>query len=164
MSEPRYTTQFGTLNAYRKGTIEVISGQPEEYCFSNVFEVASRSKPYEKVVVGKNLEYVIETLRAEGESPWYVNSHDEFAIVADGEVRIDFVDLEVPVVVGNGTHLLGQEPKGKAMGYVLLKRGHQSLLPAGRAYRFSARVPGVLLQQTILGPLSVEKWSEIIIH
>jgi hypothetical protein len=28
--------------------------------------VANRSKPYEKVVVGKNLQYVIEALRASG--------------------------------------------------------------------------------------------------
>ncbi|KAB0783779.1 hydroxyquinol 1,2-dioxygenase, partial [Pseudomonas aeruginosa] len=37
----------------------------------------------------------------------------------------------------------------------------QVLLPAGRAYRFEATRPCVLLQQTILGPLSVEKWSDI---
>jgi hypothetical protein len=52
-------------------------------------------------------------------------------------------------------------PAGKPMGYVLLKRGHQCLLPVGTAYRFEASRPGVILQQTIKGPLSVEKWADI---
>jgi hypothetical protein len=47
------------------------------------------------------------------------------------------------------------------MGYVLLKRGHQALLPAGCAYRFESARPSVLLLQTIKGPLSVEKWADI---
>jgi len=50
------------------------------------------------------------------------------------------------------------------MGHVILRRGHQAILPARRAYRFSAATPGVMLVQTILGPLSVEKWSEICFH
>jgi hypothetical protein len=47
------------------------------------------------------------------------------------------------------------------MGTVKLKRGHQALLPAGAAYRFHSERPGVLLMQTILGVLSVQKWAEI---
>ncbi len=43
---------------------------PGNYVFSNVFEVASKAKPYEKVAVGKNIEYVIEAIRAEGTSGW----------------------------------------------------------------------------------------------
>ena len=58
---------------------------------SNVFEVASHAAPYEKVVVGKNLKYVIETLRAEGTSPWFAASHDEFAVVLDGEIDVHFI-------------------------------------------------------------------------
>ena len=59
-----YRTRFGSLNDYRKGSVEIISGNPKHYVFSNLFEVASKAKPYEKVVVGKNLEYVIEAIRA----------------------------------------------------------------------------------------------------
>jgi len=157
-------TRFGALDDYQKGSIELVSGKASHYVFSNIFEVAATSAPYEKVVVGKNLDYVIETVRAEGDSPWYINNHDEFAVVMDGQVRIDYIDPEVTPVVGDGTHLIGAEPAGKVMGHVILRRGHQAILPARRAYRFSAAAPGVMLVQTILGPLSVEKWSEICFH
>ncbi|WP_077046184.1 hydroxyquinol 1,2-dioxygenase [Pseudomonas sp. KK4] len=161
MSTAAVKTVFGSLDNYTKGSVELISGKASHYAFSNIFEVAGNSLPYEKVVVGLNLGYVIETLRAEGQSPWYTASHDEFAIVMDGEVRVDFLKLDAPAKYGEGTHLAGELPVGKPMGYVLLKRGHQCLLPAGTAYRFEASRPGVLLQQTIKGPLSIEKWADI---
>ena len=44
---------------------------------------------------------------------------------------------------------------------LLVSGGHQVLLGAGNAYRFTATRTGVLMQQTVLGDLSVEKWSEI---
>ena len=47
------------------------------------------------------------------------------------------------------------------MGHVRLKRGHQVLLGAGNAYRFTATRLGVIMQQTMLGDLSLQKWSEI---
>ncbi len=83
-------TWFGSLDNFRKGSIEIIKGKPEHYAMSNVFDVASRAEPYEKIVVGKNLKYVIETLRAEGSSPWFAASHDEFAVVLDGEIDVLF--------------------------------------------------------------------------
>ncbi|VVP91457.1 hypothetical protein PS914_03167 [Pseudomonas fluorescens] len=89
MSSAAIETVFGSLDKYSKGSVEIISGQASHYAFSNIFEVAEKSLPYEKVVVGLNLGYVIETLRAEGQSPWYTAAHDEFAIVMDGEVRVD---------------------------------------------------------------------------
>jgi hypothetical protein len=112
-------------------------------------------------VVGKNLEYVIEAIRAEGTSPWQACAHDEFAVCMDGEVRIDFIKLEAPPAARDGTQAVVGEPKGRKMGNVTLKRGHQALLPAGAAYRFTAAKPGVLMQQTILGELSVQKWADI---
>lgn len=69
MTETAYHTTFGSLDSYHKGEIEITSGSARHYAFSNIFEVASKSARYEKVVVGKNLEYVIEVLRTEGESP-----------------------------------------------------------------------------------------------
>src|SRR5476649_2030631 len=57
-------TYLGSLGNYRKGSIEIIKGKPGHYAMSNVFEVASHAAPYEKVVVGKNLKYVIETVRS----------------------------------------------------------------------------------------------------
>lgn len=156
-SMPR--TVFGSLDNYRKGTIEVTSGDARHYVFSNVFEVAASGAPYERVVVGKNLEYVIETVRAEGESPWFACAHDEFAIALDGDVRIDFVALDQAPAAGDGATLAA--PAGRKMGHVLCGKGHQALLPAGAAYRFSAARPCTLLVQTRLGALSVQKWAQI---
>ncbi|CAM3331625.1 hypothetical protein SAMN04490207_0436 [Pseudomonas gessardii] len=161
MGSTAIETIFGSLDKYDKGSVEIIKGQASHYAFSNIFEVAQKSAPYEKVVVGLNLGYVIETLRAEGQSPWFTAAHDEFAIVMDGEVRVDFLKLDAPLTAGEGTQLAGELPAGKPMGYVLLKRGHQCVLPAGTAYRFDSRHPGVILQQTIKGVLSVEKWADI---
>lgn len=161
MTTPAFKTVFGSLDNYQKGSVEIVKGKASHYVFSNVFEVAAGSAPYEKVVVGKNLDYVIETLRAEGRSPWFTCAHDEFAISMDGDIRVDFLKLDTPLNEGEGSRLAGDSPKGKPMGYVLLKRGHQCLLPVGCAYRFESAKPGVLLLQTILGPLSVQKWADI---
>src|SRR3989440_12160457 len=86
-----YVTRFGSLERYEKGGVEIINDDPRHYAFSNVFEVASMSEPYEKVAVGKNMDYVLEAVRAEGVSGWRTAAHDEFALVLDGEVVIDLV-------------------------------------------------------------------------
>ena len=160
-----YHTVFGSLGKYQKGTMEIINDNPKYYVFSNIFEVASKSKPYEKVAVAKNLEYVIEAIRAEGTSPWMACAHDEFAVVMDGEVEIEYVKLEAAESVApagkEGTVLVKGEPKGKRMGSVKLKRGHQALLPKGAAYRFKAARPSAMMQQTLKGDLTKEKWGEI---
>jgi hypothetical protein len=158
-------TIFASLDNYEQGEAEIISGNVKHYAFSNMFDVASKSAPYEKVVVAKNLEYVMEAIRAEGTSPWFACSHDEFVICMDGEVTIEFVKLDDAASVAprdrEGTVAVSGAPVGKKMGTVKLKRGHQALLPAGAAYRFHSERPGVLLMQTILGVLSVQKWAEI---
>jgi homogentisate 1,2-dioxygenase len=142
MSE--FKTVFGSLENYEKGHIEIIDDDPKAYAFSNIFEVANQSAPYEKVVVGKNLKYVIETLRTEGDSDWYTCAHDEFVVCMEGSVK------------------LKSDPDGPKMGRIILRHGHQALLPKGSAYRFSNRKkPGVLIMQTICGDHSVEKWAEI---
>jgi hypothetical protein len=165
MSTAGSRTVFGSLEDYVKGDLEIISDNPKYYAFSNVFEVAAKSAPYEKVVVALNLGYVLETLRAEGQSPWFAAAHDEFAIVLDGSVRVDLVKLADPDAVVapdiQGTIRIPGEPVGQKMGYVKASRGHQVLLPKGAAYRFDAAKAGVILLQTILGALSVQKWSEI---
>src|SRR4029450_12550174 len=66
----RFETKFGSLDHYEKGAVEVIDDDPKHYTFSNVFEVASRSRPYEKIAVGQNRQYVLEAVRAEGTSGW----------------------------------------------------------------------------------------------
>lgn len=158
-----YRTVFGSLKEHQKGRVEVIDYDPKHYAFSNVFEVASKSKPYEKVAVGKNLRYVIEAIRAEGTSPWYAAAHDEAALVMDGEVEVHLVKPDKPVVPEGkeGTVKLAGEPKGRKMGWLKAKRGHMALLPAGAAYQFRSARPGVVLLQTILGENTIERWSEV---
>ena len=161
MSEQR--TIFGSLSHYEKGGVQIIDGDPKHYVFSNVFEVASKSKPYEKVCVGKNLKYVIEAVRAEGNSPWFSASHDEAALCMDGEIEVHFVKPEQPQVpeTKEGAVKLNGEPKGKNMGWVKVRRGHMALLPKGSAYQFRSPKPGVLLIQTIQGDNTIERWAEI---
>ena len=155
-------TVFGSIADYTKGSIELVSGEARHYVFSNIFEVAATSKPYERVVVAKNMEYVQEVMRAEGVSPWFACGHDEFALCMDGEVTVEFVKMKKPPSVDkSGAVLVAENPEGQRMGHVKLKRGHQVLLGAGNAYRFTATRTGVLMQQTVLGDLSVQKWREI---
>jgi hypothetical protein len=165
MSIGQFNTVFGSLNDYVKGDLEIINDNPKYYAFSNVFDVASHSKPYEKVVVALNLGYVLEVLRAEGDSDWYAAAHDEFAIILDGIVEIDLFKLDRPETVvaedKKGSVKITGEPVGKKMGHIKASRGHQALLPQGAAYRFKSATPGVILLQTIEGDLSVKKWADI---
>ena len=158
-----YTTRFGSLDDYEKGGIEIIDDQPRNYAFSNMFEVASTSQPWEKVAVGKNMEYVLEVIRAEGTSEWRTCAHDEFPLVVDGEVTVELVKLAAPAAPADkgGSIRLDGEPAGQPMGRIVLRRGHQALLPANAAYRFSAARPSVILLQTILGDDTIERWAEI---
>ena len=89
-----YETNFGSLKHYEKGGVQIIDDNVKHYAFSNCFEVANKSKPYEKVVCGQNQIYVLECLRAEGSSPWFTCAHDEFALVMDGEVEVHLVKLD----------------------------------------------------------------------
>lgn len=161
----KFVTRFGSLGSFEKGRIEIINDKPRNYAFSNVFEVASKAKPYEKVAVAKNLQYVIEAIRAEGTSGWMAASHDEFCVVMDGRVEVEFIKLRNPDAVApadkEGTVAVKSEPEGKRMGSIILGRGHQALLPKGAAYRFRSETPSVMIQQSILGDLTVEKWAEI---
>jgi hypothetical protein len=159
-----YTTVFGSLNNYRKGGVDIIDDDPKNYVFSNVFDVAARSKPYERVAVGKNFEYVIEAVRAEGTSPWFTCAHDEFALCMDGRIEVHLVKLADPGAVkaqAKGAVRLPNTPDGQKMGRVVLGRGHMALLPKGAAYRFQADKPSVAMIQTIEGPVTVQKWAEI---
>lgn len=160
----RYVTHFGSLNHYEKGGVEIINDDPKHYVFSNIFEVASMSKPYEKVAVGKNLQYVIEAIRAEGTSEWRAAAHDEFALVMDGEVEIRLLKLDDPSSVPpqkEGSIRLPGKPAGRKMGLVKARRGHMTLLPVGAAYQFHADRPGVILLQTIAGDDTQYRWAAI---
>ena len=156
-------TDFGSLQHFVKGGVQVIDDNAKDYAFSNVFEVANASKPYEKVAVGKNLEYVLEVIRCEGASEWRVTPHDEFALVMDGTVVIELLDPDAQLVdpAAQGSIRVDGEPAGKKMGRVTAWRGHQTLLPAGKCYRIHCDGVGVILLQTIEGPDTIYRWSEI---
>ena len=158
-----YTTIFGSLDNYRKGTIEIIDDDPKHYAFSNVFEVAGMSAPYEKVAVGKNQQYVLEAIRAEGTSGWRTCDHDEAVLCMDGDVIVRLVKLATPLAPAGkeGSIAVDGEPVGDEMGYVRIRRGHMALLPRGRPTASRRSTPSVLLQQTCLGDDTIERWAEI---
>jgi len=160
-----YTTRFGSLADFEKGTIDIIDDDPTRYAFSNVFEVASAASPYEKVAVGKNRQYVVEAIRADGTSEWRTAPHDEFALVMDGELEIRLRKLgpdDMGPTAERGSNALADTPSGPAMGRVIARRGHMTLLPVGAAYQFHAEQPAVILLQTQDGPDTIYRWAEII--
>jgi hypothetical protein len=158
----QYVTRFGSLLDYHKGTIEIVDDDPRHYAFSNIFEVANNSKAYEKVAVGKNMDYVLEAIRAEGTSEWRTAAHDEFALVMDGEVEVRLMTLDPPLAPpGHRGSIRVEAPGGRPMGRVVARRGHMVLLPAGRAYQFHADTPSAVLLQTIAGDDTIYRWPEI---
>jgi hypothetical protein len=160
---PAYKTIFGSLDNFDKGGVEVINDDPKNYVFSNMFEVAQSSAPWEKVAVARNMDYVLEVIRAEGTSGWRATPHDEFALVVDGSVTIELLDPDDSHVDphASGSVAVDGEPAGKAMGRIVAGHGHMALLPAGRCYRFSATRPSVILLQTMQGPDTIERWADI---
>lgn len=165
MTQAAYKTVFGSIDRFEKGGVQMIDDNVKNYAFSNCFEIASKAKPYEKVVFGQNQIYVLETIRAEGTSPWYTCAHDEFTLSMDGDVEIHLIKLDAEQVVPEGNHngavLVQGEPRGQKMGWMKIKRGHQAMLPKNTAYQFRAAKPAVLVQQTCKGELSIERWADI---
>lgn len=159
-------TKFGALTDYRKGGVEIIDDDPRNYLFSNVFEVAANAAPYERVAVGKNFEYVIESARAEGTSGWFSCAHDEFVLAMDGQIEVHLLKLDNSDAYvdpdSEGAVAIGEAlPEGRKMGRIVLRRGHMALLPVGAAYRFYAEQPAAMLFQSIEGAVTVQKWGEI---
>jgi hypothetical protein len=52
------------------------------------------------------------------------------------------------------------KPQGTNMGYVVLGKGHMSMLPVGAAYKFSAAETCTILIQSIDGSVTAHKWAE----
>ncbi len=159
-----YTTRFASIDDYQKGGVQVLDEDPKRFVFSNMFEVAATHSPYERIVVAKNLDYTIETSRAEGASEWYVCAHDEFVVAMDFDVTVHYIQLADTSFIDedqDGAVRLSGKPHGDYMGKIHLKRGHQALLPENTAYQFESARPATLMIQSILGKESVEKWAEI---
>lgn len=162
-------TVFGSIEDYVKGGVEITGKEDaKDYLFSNMYEVASKATPWERIVIAKNLENTIEVIRAEGESPWYLCGHDETALLMQGAMQTHFIQPEdsslIPPEEKEGSIKLAQAPAGRTMGQVNSTRGHMTLLPKGAAYQFRARELSVILLQTLQGEESVEKWAEICQH
>ena len=159
-----YKTTFASIDKYKKGGVQMVSGNIKDYVFSNVYEVAANSPAYERVVVAINLDYTLEAARAEGESPWYVCSHDEFVVAFDYDVEVHYIKLDDDSFIDDekdGAIKLNDKPAGQYMGKITLNRGHQALLAEKTAYSFKAAKPATIVYQTILGEESVQKWNEI---
>ncbi|MEJ7929814.1 hydroxyquinol 1,2-dioxygenase [Ramlibacter sp. AN1015] len=160
-----YQTRFGSLASHEKGRVEPIADNVKHYAFSNCFDIASKSPPYQRVVFGQNQIYVMEVARAEGRSPWYTCAHDEFVLCMDGELEVHLIKLDASQQLAdaehNGAVLVEAPPRGEHMGWMVLRRGHQGLLPRNSAYQFRAASAAVAVIQTCKGPLSVEKWADI---
>ena len=163
----KYQTDFGSIHKFKKGGVTVIDDDAKKYVFSNIFEVASKAKPYERMAVAKNFEYVIEAVRAEGTRPgtrprmtnsscrWTAKSR---SIWSSWTTRIP------PSIPRAKAPTLEGHPDGKKMGRLVLRQGHMALLPVGAAYRFQRRSACTLMIQTIDGPETVHKWAEICQH
>jgi hypothetical protein len=157
-----YVTRLASLDNYEKGGVEIIDDDPKNYAFSNIFEVASHAKPFQQIAVGKNFEYVLEVVRVEGVSGWRACSHDQSALVLDGEVEFTLRTLNAAESLPRGGSVgVAEEATDAAMGRVVARRGHLTLLPAGRAYRYGSGRPAVLLIQTIEGVDTQYRWAEI---
>ena len=159
-------TRFASLDNFEKGSVEIIgSDSAKRYLFSNMFDVAKASRPWERVIIAKNLEFTIECARAEGTSPWYVCAHDETVLAMQGEMEIHFLQPAdaglLPSAHHSGAIKLATEPAGKKMGRVRVARGHLTLLPAGAAYQIRPQALGVLLFQSEQGAESIARWAAI---
>lgn len=166
MSTP---TRFAAIDDYTRGVVEIIGNDAApRYLFSNMFDVARQSAPWERVVIAKNLEFTIECARAEGASPWYICSHDETVLAMQGEMTVHFIapaEASVKPADGHpGAVRLAAAPAGRSMGQVSMQRGHMALLPAGAAYQIRPQRLGVVLLQSILGQESIERWAAICQH
>jgi len=159
-----YKTRLASIDDFEKGGVEIINDDIKNYVFSNIYEVASQNKPYERIVVAKNLDYTLEVARAEGSSPWYACSHDEYVIAMDYDVDLVFMELLDTSLIDDekdGAFRMPGSPQGKLMGRVKLKRGHMALLPEKVAYQFSTDRASTILLQTIQGDESIQKWKDI---
>jgi hypothetical protein len=144
---------------YEKGGVDIVdpSETIKRYVYSNVYEIGARAKPYEKIAVAKNGPYVVECIAAEGAMPhWQLQTHDEFVLCLEGEVRIDFIEPRVELPAGGHAEVNGEE-----MGHILVREGNLCLLPKGMAYRFSAGRRSLLLQQAKQSAGTVFRWEEI---
>jgi len=148
-----------TMARHEKGGVDIVDPREnvKRYVYSNVYEIGTRAKPYEKLAVAKNGPYVVECIVAEGVMPqWRLQPHDEFLVCLEGEVRVEFIEPRVELPAGGHT-----EVPGETVGYIIVREGNLCLLPKGIAYQFSASRRSLLLQQAKQSEDTVFDWENI---
>ncbi len=148
----------GSMEKHETGDLFLIDDNPIRYAMSNIFEIgATWPKAYDRVAVAKNGPYVIACFRAEGEDPswWYV-PHDEYALLVEGEVRVDYVEPREELEAGPHAEVSGTD-----MGHILMRDGSLASLPARVAYRMRATRKSLVLLQTKDDPWITYDWETI---
>jgi len=150
----------GSMENYTKGSLLLIDDKPLNYAMSNVYEIgATWPKAYDRVVVAKNGPYVIACLRAEGEDrQWWYMPHDEYALLVEGELRVEYVEPRDELTPGPHRNVAGTE-----MGHMVLRDGSLASLPARVAYRMRAPKKSLVLLQTKHSPWLTYAWEDICI-
>jgi len=150
--------QTGSMQKYTKGNLLLINDKPLNYAMSNIFEIgATWKKSYDRVVIGKNGPYVLACFRAEGEdSNWWYMPHDEYVVLVEGEVTIEYREPREEIQPGPHKSVAGTE-----MGHMVLRDGSLASLPARVAYHMKAKKKSLALLQTKHSPWLTYAWKEI---
>jgi len=150
--------QTGSLEKYTKGHLLLIEDRPIRYAMSNIYEIgATWPKSYDRVVVGKNGPYVLACFRAEGDDPsWWYIPHDEYALLVEGEVEVDYVEPREALPPGPQKGVTGTD-----MGRMILRDGSLASLPARVAYHMRARRKSLVLLQTKHSPWLTYAWDKV---
>ena len=83
-------------------------------------------------------------------------------LAANLETLIGVAFVVISLISGLMNYLNSRaKPNGPNMGRVTARRGHQVLLPKGSAYQLTSAKPSVAIVQTMDGPVTVKRWSEI---
>src|SRR5436309_2786833 len=118
---------------------------------------ATRSKSYDRVVIGKNGPYVLACFWAEGEDKtWWYMPHDEYVVLVEGEMTIEY--REPRDEIAPGPH---QTVTGTDMGSMVLRDGSLASLPAKIAYRMRAPKKSLALLQTKHSEWLTYAWEDI---
>jgi len=148
----------GSMSKYTKGNLLLIDDRPIRYAMSNIYEIgATWPRSYDRVVIGKNGPYVLACFRAEGEdASWWYMPHDEYLLLVEGEVRVDYIEPREQLKPGPHKNVTGTD-----MGHMVLRDGSLASLPARVAYRMRAPKKSLVLLQTKHSEWLTYAWEEI---
>src|SRR6267143_1251011 len=130
----------------------------KEACPRCIYEIgATWPNSYDRVVIGKNGPYVLACFRAEGEdASWWYMPHDEYLLLVEGEVRVDYIEPRDQLKPGPHKTVTGTD-----MGHMVLRDGSLASLPARVAYRMRAAKKSLVLLQTKHSEWLTYAWEDI---